>query len=100
MSTKDIVENAVKPYKEKKSTSVVTRFEGGDLVGPDHPIFNNWNNYSKCVIPNTQPAGARFDPYGPEIGPMGHLHSGPRKDYFGPNPDELYPPGFGANRNF
>jgi len=41
--------------------------------------------------PGAVPPGARFDPFGPDVGPDGQPRRGGRA---GPNPDHLPPPGF------
>ncbi len=97
---------------------------GGNLVGPDHPMFNHpsfsgseenprnpdfffpgyEDNTSGLPVP-------RFDPYGPVPGPMGRFgpgqggggrrggRGGKRGVGGDPNPDHFQPPGFNSDDN-
>ncbi|KAG7397703.1 hypothetical protein PHYBOEH_000323 [Phytophthora boehmeriae] len=78
------------------------------LVGPGHPLFGHRGDPSVGPVP-----GARFDPFGPSIDPLGPSGFGrgpgrgpaPRMPFGGPGPDHLRMPrddddnfGFGGNR--
>ncbi len=68
---------------------------GGSLMGPDHPIFGGSGNRQTGPRFPGQLPGARFDPYGPGVGPRGIPR--PRRDFRprpGPSPDHLPPPRF------
>ncbi len=59
---------------------------GGNMVGPNHPGFFGGGGIPPMRGgPPNVPQGARFDPYGPNIGRVGRGN---------PNPDELRPPQF------
>ncbi|KAK1945760.1 putative transferase caf-17 [Phytophthora citrophthora] len=71
---------------------------GGDpstLVGPDHPLFGHRGDPSIGPVP-----GARFDPFGPSIDPLGPSGGfrppsrgpAPRMPFGGPGPDHLRMP--------
>ena len=65
------------------------------MVGPDHPLFGNRGDPSRGPVP-----GARFDPFGPSIdplGPSGFRRPPPRgpaptMPFGGPGPDHLRMP--------
>ncbi|KAF4322079.1 hypothetical protein G195_002971 [Phytophthora kernoviae 00238/432] len=80
------------------------------MVGPDHPLFGRRGDPSMGPVP-----GARFDPFGPSIDPLGPSGFGrvpgrgpaPRMPFGGPGPDHLrmprdnddMDPGFGLGGN-
>ncbi|RLN63239.1 hypothetical protein BBJ29_002569 [Phytophthora kernoviae] len=65
------------------------------MVGPDHPLFGRRGDPSMGPVP-----GARFDPFGPSIDPLGPSGFGrvpgrgpaPRMPFGGPGPDHLRMP--------
>jgi len=71
---------------------------GGNLMGPNHPIFSSGNPLGGGRH-GMQP---RFDPFGPPGGPMDPSGDRPRQRFPGePNPDHLPPPNsFGAGNMF
>jgi proteasome inhibitor subunit 1 (PI31) len=62
---------------------------GGNVVGPNHPMFNPGGPRGGIVYPGSHPSGARYDPYGP-VGP-GFGGGGPHN----PKPDHFRPPDWG-----
>ncbi|KAJ8544264.1 hypothetical protein ON010_g12004 [Phytophthora cinnamomi] len=72
-------------------------FGGGNpdmLVGPDHPLFGHRGDPSVGPVP-----GARFDPFGPSIGPLGPSGirppprgPAPTMPFGGPGPDHMRMP--------
>ncbi|KAG6594142.1 Fbxo7/PI31 domain [Phytophthora cinnamomi] len=72
-------------------------FGGGNpdmLVGPDHPLFGHRGDPSVGPVP-----GARFDPFGPSIGPLGPSGirppprgPAPTLPFGGPGPDHMRMP--------
>ena len=76
---------------------------GGSLVGPGHPAFRNAGRPgydSGSPFPGVPP-GARFDPFGPTVGPGRNGGGGRRgfgrgrgsgRGFNGPTPDHLPPP--------
>ncbi|EGZ17326.1 hypothetical protein PHYSODRAFT_331309 [Phytophthora sojae] len=80
------------------------------LVGPDHPLFGRRGDPSAGPVP-----GARFDPFGPPIDPLGPSGirppprgPAPTMPFGGPGPDHMRMPrdddmdpgfGFGGGRN-
>ncbi|GMF14335.1 unnamed protein product [Phytophthora lilii] len=64
------------------------------LVGPDHPLFGHRGDPSMGPVP-----GARFDPFGPPIDPLGpsgfrppSRGPAPTMPFGGPGPDHLRMP--------
>ena len=53
---------------------------GGNLVGPDHPMFAGRYPDNNSIA---YPPGSRFDPFGPGGGPRGPFPRGPPRGGFG-----------------
>jgi len=59
---------------------------GGNVVGPNHPMFQGGGPRGGFGYPGTHPFPARYDPFGP-VGPDFGSH--------GPKPDHFRPPDWG-----